>query len=280
MSALNLDDYPIGLEREPAAPPPRESKARLWPIAAVCVIIGAALIAFFVVRPSRGPGVAGEEGGARESRAPEARRPLGPDVPSRELPPLDVTDPLVRELLAMLSSRPELATWLATDGLIRNFVASVDAVANGATPTAQLRRLAPARPFTTDRRGDRFVIDPRSYARYDGIAATVASLDAEALARVYATLRPRMQEAYQELGYPDGDIDRAVERALARLLDTPIVGEDAEVHPAPVLYQFSDPAIERLSAAQKQLLRMGPRNQRVIQDKLREVGQALGATSR
>jgi hypothetical protein len=47
------------------------------------------------------------------------------------------------------------------------------------------------------------------------------------------------------------------------------------VRPAPVLYQFTDPRLERLSGAQKQLLRMGPRNVRIVQDKLREVARAL-----
>jgi hypothetical protein len=54
---------------------------------------------------------------------------------------------------------------LATDGLIRNFVASVDAVANGTTPAPQLRRLAPAAAFSVEPRGEEFAIDPRSYAR-------------------------------------------------------------------------------------------------------------------
>lgn len=276
---MNLDDYPIGLEREPAVPPPRDPRSNVWAVAAVCLIIGAALIAFFVVRPSPGPGAASSDPAIPAKETPQARGPLGPDVEPRDLPPLDLTDPVVRELLSALSSRPELAAWLATDGLIRNFVASVDAVANGGTPTSHLRALAPARPFTADARGSRVVIDARSYQRYDGIAATVASLDADGLARAYATLRPRMQDAYRELGYPDGDVDRAVERALARLLDTPVLEGETEVQRAPVLYQFVDPRIERLSPAQKQLLRMGPRNQRVIQDKLRAVGQALGITT-
>ena len=149
-------------------------------------------------------------------------------------------------------------------------------MANGTTPAPHLRRLAPARPFAVQARGGEIVIDQQSYRRYDGIADTVATLDAAGLARTYATLRPRLHEAYRELGYPDGSVDAAVERAIGRLLDTPLLRPDVEVQPAPVLYQFVDARIERLSPAQKHLLRMGPRNQRLIQDKLREVSAALG----
>jgi hypothetical protein len=276
-----LDDFPLGTGRAPVTPVPRpDGRWRVWGVIAVALIVAAALAAFFVMRPSGGPGVAASDPAVpAQNEASQNRRPLGPDVEPRELPPLDLTDTLVRELLGGLSSRPELAAWLATDGLIRNLVASVDAVANGAAPTAQLRPLAPARPFTVSSTGADAVIDPRSYERYDGIAATVDALDANGLARVYATLRPRLQEAYRELGYPEGNIDVAVERAIGRLLDTPLLERQVEVQRASVLYQFADPRIERLSAAQKQLLRMGPRNQRMIQDKLREIAQALGIPS-
>ena len=42
-------------------------------------------------------------------------------------------------------------------------------------------------------------------------------------------------------------------------------------------HQWADPAIERLSDARKQLLRMGPRNVERIQAKLREIRAALDA---
>jgi hypothetical protein len=274
-----LDDYPLGTE--PASPPPVPPSGpdrRWWIVAAICLLIGAAVAAFFLLRRPAGdvgaPATEVDVPAAQEGS--QARGPLGPRVEPRELPALDLTDPVVRELLRGLSSRPELAAWLATDGLIRTFVASVDNIANGRTPAPHLRRLAPSRPFVVEARGSDFVIDPRSYARYNGIAETVASLDADGLARVYATLHPRLQEAYQELGYPGSDFDAAMERAIARLLSTPQLGETVQVRQAPVLYKFSDERIESLSPAQKQLLRMGPRNVRLVQDKLREIGRALG----
>lgn len=279
---LPLDDYPIRSERDTGSVPRSPSgQWRVWGVTAVALIIVAALAAFFVMRPSSGPSTTAGDPAAsdRAKNASPSRQPLGPNVEPRELPPLDLTDALVRELVGGLSSRPELATWLATDGLIRNFVASVDAIANGATPSAQLRRLAPARPFAVNARGGGAMIDPRSYERFDGIAATVDALDADGLARAYATLRPRLQEAYRELGYPEGNVDAAVERAIGRLLDTPLLEREVAVQRVAVFYQFVDPRIERLSPAQKQLLRMGPRNQRLVQDKLRAVGRALGIAS-
>lgn len=275
-----LGDYPLGTDRESVrVPRPSEGVSRWWSIAAIVLLIGAALAAviLYLRRPSGEITVPVTEVAVTDRQeGTEPRRPLGPAVEARDLPPIDLTDPVVRELLRGLSSRPELAAWLATDGLVRNFVATVDTIANGTTPAPHLRRLAPSRPFVAEPRGAGFVIDPRSYARYDGIAETAASLDADRLARAYATLRPRLQEAYRDLGYPDGNFDAAMERAIVRLLRTPRVEPDATVRQAPVLYKFTDERLESLSAAQKQLLRMGPRNMAIVQDKLREFGRALG----
>ena len=48
------------------------------------------------------------------------------------------------------------------------------------------------------------------------------------------------------------------------------------VEPDGGLWAFSDPAVERLSPAQKHLVRMGPDNAALVQAKLRELADALG----
>ena len=45
--------------------------------------------------------------------------------------------------------------------------------------------------------------------------------------------------------------------------------------PKVVSFAFADPALEKLSPAQKHLLRMGPRNVRAIQHQLRAMAEAL-----
>ena len=43
-----------------------------------------------------------------------------------------------------------------------------------------------------------------------------------------------------------------------------------------VAYEFADPRLQSLSSAQRQFLRMGPRNVRLIQAKLREIAPLMG----
>lgn len=201
---------------------------------------------------------------------------LGPSVEPIDLPPLDLTDPVVRELLRQLSARPELAAWLASDDLIRNLVVSIENVAAGKTPARHLRPLQPSGAFRAEARGETVTIDPRSYSRYDGLADTLESIDPARLAQTYSLLKPRMQDAYRELGHPEGDIDAVTERAIVHLLQTPIPGEAVELGQRGLSYTFSDPALERLTPAQKQLLRMGPRNLRIVQARLRDIATDLG----
>ena len=93
--------------------------------------------------------------------------------------------------------------------------------------------------------------------------------------RTYATLKPRIQDAYRDLGYPQGDFDEALKRA-SELLQSPVIDGPIAVRRTSVSYTYEDARLETLSAAQKHLLRMGPRNVRLVQAKLREIAPYLG----
>jgi hypothetical protein len=193
------------------------------------------------------------------------------------VPPLDQSDPVVRELVRQLTSHPQVAAWLATDGLIRNFTVVMLNTADGATPARHLRALRPAAVFSVDTTANGIVLDPRSYRRYDDIAAAVASVDAGGAARLYATLKPRIADAYRDLGHPDTPVDQALERAVVALLEAPIVQGPIHLHPVKGTgYGFDDPRLESLTDAQKHLLRTGPDNMSVIQGSLRAIALALG----
>ena len=192
------------------------------------------------------------------------------------LPPLDETDALVRQLVSRLSSNPTVLAWLTTDGLILNFVAVTTSIANGDTPVAELKAVGPVPRFRTRSSRDILYIDPASYGRYDRYAAAVSALDARATARLYATLKPRVRDGYRRVAGLDESFDPVLERAIIELLRVPVVEGNLELVPKGIVYGFADPNLERMSGAQKQLLRMGPQNVRTVQAKLREIAPYLG----
>jgi hypothetical protein len=146
----------------------------------------------------------------------------------------------------------------------------VENIAYGSLPSTHLRPLRPAGRFQVLERDGEIAIDPRTYARYDGIADAVASVETAGAARLYAGLRPRLQEAYADLGRTE-PFDQALRRAIDVLLKVPVPSGTVRLEPESAIeYRYADATLERLSPAQKQLLRMGPRNIGIIQGKLRE----------
>lgn len=201
--------------------------------------------------------------------------------PPAPLPSLDKSDPLVRTLVGGLTSRPEVVRYLASDELIRRFVASVDAIAEGRTPRDQLKSMWPSEPFTTiqmvdDPDAEVFVVGAETYDRYDAITEIFVAVDSRGAVSAYRQLRPLIDEAYRQLGYPDRDFDATLRTAIAQLLAAPVVVGDVRLVPRVIGYGYEDPELENLSAAQKQLLRLGPVNAPRVQRKLREFASALG----
>jgi hypothetical protein len=275
----HLDE--LELNRSPEPPVADEPSDHLneapdrfkWILLSVALLSVCAALAYVALRrPAPQPAAA----------AVATPRPASPaDAPALQgdkiaLPPLQETDPLVRELVVKLSSHPAVLAWLATNGLIENFAVVTLNVSEGRTPVAHLRPLAPKAPFRVRPAGDVTLLDPASYHRYDGYAAAVDGLDATGTARLYLTLKPRILDAYRTQGFPDGDFDPVLGKAIAGLLAVPSIDRDIPVREKIVTYAFVDPALEELSPAQKQLLRMGPRNIGLVQQKLRQIATLLG----
>ena len=251
------------------APPARRSAALLAVIGILILALG---VGYWSVqrKPSEPDVVAGKK--------PAATAPATPAESGDQilLPPLQETDALVRQLVGRLSSHPAVAAWLTTDDLVMNFVVVTTNIAEGDTPAAELKKVGPVGPFRTRETKDILSLDPASYRRYDRFADAVSALDARGVARLYATLKPRVRDGYAKLGSHRAEFDPVLERAIVELLRVPAVDGNVLLQPKGIGYAFADDRLERMSAAQKQFLRMGPQNVRVIQRKLREIAFHLG----
>jgi Protein of unknown function (DUF3014) len=250
-----------------------------WIVLIVLFLLAAVVVGYVVFQRSKttAPPIAS---------APPASAPASSVAPARSgplveadkiaLPPLPETDALVRQLVVKLSSHPKALAWLATNGLIDNFTVATLNVSEGKTPVAHWPTLAPKARFTVANTPRGLALDPKSYHRYDDFAAAVSGLDPAGTARLYLTLKPRITDAYRTLGYPEGDFDPVLERALGVLLATPAIEGDIALREKVITYQFADPDVESLPAAARQLLRMGPDNLRIVQAKLRDIAVQLG----
>jgi hypothetical protein len=194
---------------------------------------------------------------------PQAAAPKAADAP---LPPSEKSDTQMRKDLGSLSTMPEWAQWLGASDLLDRFVVFVDNVAEGVSPRKQLDFMK-----VTPQGSERL-----DTARYDRVVAVIASIDAKGAAQVVRDMHPLLESAYHKLGYPDRKFDQVAAKALQRIVDAPVV----EKPPRLILkgannFGFEDEKLEALGPVEKLLLRMGPKNTKILQNKAREIATAL-----
>lgn len=254
-----IDDLPIDPTRDGSAPaftvePPRPSWAPLGLL--VVAIAAAGSLGWYAWQRSRA--TPAPTSSAASADAPSSGQPAT-TAPPVVLPPLDAMDPFMRTLLSGLSAHPQLLAWLATDDLVGATATAIDRLAQGQTPARDLAALRPGPAFAVTTRGGQTVVDPASFARYDGLAAAVASVNPARLAEAFTTIEPRLAEAYARQGHT-GSVRDAVQRALAVVAATPDTAETIPLMKKVSGYGYANPDLEALPPAQKHLLRMGPAN--------------------
>ncbi|MDA1307951.1 MAG: DUF3014 domain-containing protein, partial [Acidobacteria bacterium] len=236
---------------------------------AVALVAGAALALWWMTRaqpdePVPAPTTASDA--ARSANRPQ-RDPI-------ELPGLDGSDTLFRDLVGTLSRNPALARLLATDGLVRRTVLTVEQIGDGRTPSVPLAALRPGTRLAIVG-SESGPIDPRSYARWDAAIAALTSVNPQEAAQLYVNLKPLFDAAYADLGYPDGDFDGSITRAIRMLMATPTPTSDPVLLRRPGYYEHTDGTLRALRPVQKQLLLLGPASRDQVLTWLRALASAL-----
>lgn len=185
------------------------------------------------------------------------------------LPDLLNSDDMLRQALIKLS--PGLAQWLNTDQLIRKYVLIANDFAQGLRISNHMSFLRLAEPFAVEQGENGPTIAPKSFQRYNNIAQTIQAIDAKAAVTVYQKFRPLMLQVFAEFNYPrDITLESIVKKAVAEILAAPALeGQVTLIRPS-VHYKFADAKLEALNPIQKQMIRMGSENTRIIQNKCRE----------
>ena len=206
--------------------------------------------------------------------APKIEHPIERAEAEPSAPPqatLDASDTAMREALANLFKGNKLPAFVQPMNLIRNIVATIDNLPRSkAAP-----RLWPVQPtpgrLSTINAGDSLVIAPDNSARYAPVVALAHAIDTKQLVAIYVRFYPLFQQAYRELGYPDGYFNDRLVAVIDHLIATPDVKPPIALVQPKVLYQYADPELEALSAGQKAMIRVGPDNAAVLKAKLREI---------
>lgn len=216
---------------------------------------------------------------------------LTPPEPTRPpLPPLQQSDEAVLDAAEEVIEAEQDTGLLVSENVIPRIVATVDALTARQVPAKLLPMEPPGTPFeanvdpdppTTVRNSagdvlEQYTLDPVNYRRYEPYVTMLESVDTEQFAAEYLHYAPLLQEAYTDLGYPEGDFTQRLLEVVDHLLATPDVRDPVRLVKPEAYYRFVDPELEALSAGQKQLIRMGSENRQRVKDKLMELRAALG----
>ncbi|RLQ21994.1 DUF3014 domain-containing protein [Seongchinamella sediminis] len=188
---------------------------------------------------------------------------------------LEDSDPVVRETLAPALDNSVFAQALRQDDLLERGTAFIDAAGKGSLLNKVFTLPPPEGKFEVREEAGRVVMDPATYARYDDYAEAIGALDPETLAAAFHRFRPLLEQAYGNLGYPQEDMDNSLIRALDQVIAAPVLDEPPALKQHVTTYTYADESLEELPPIAKQLLRMGPDNQRIIQDQARALRAAL-----
>ncbi|QFU74875.1 DUF3014 domain-containing protein [Halioglobus maricola] len=263
------------------------------------IIIGVGLLvaaaAWFLFSPDDAPPPppppAAEITPAEPPALPEPVAPPEPDIPEPEVieditpepneppppPPLtlDESDPVVRNEMAPLLADTDLANTLDNDQLLDRMAGLIDATSQGRVFHEVFKLPPPEEKFAVIQQGDTAYIDPASYSRYDGYTQAIATLDTGTLATAFNTFRPLLEEAYAALGYKEQQLDNTLIRALDQVIEAPTLEGPAALEKDVTTWHYVDPELEALSPLAKQLLRMGPENQALLQAQARALREEL-----
>jgi hypothetical protein len=186
------------------------------------------------------------------------------------LPPLAESDSLLRSALSGLIGEQALVQFVQMTGIATRFVATVDNLPRARVATKILPVRGPGGAFIVDGGEGERMIGADNAARYAAHLHLLESVDARTAAALYVRFYPLLQQAYRELGYPQGHFNDRLVAVIDHLLATPRIDGPVRVVQPKVLYEFADAELEARSAGQKLLLRMGAANAERVKARLRQ----------
>ena len=198
-----------------------------------------------------------------------------PELPPEPTVTEETADAYARETIESVNGGKALAQFVAGDYIVERAVAIVDALRRGEVPYKLLPVGRPSKPFPISDDGLRVTMDSSGFSRYDVFAQWVNGIDVLAIVELLNEYEQIATEALSRMGVGNFDIRSAVLAATTEILATPIAPESAELMKREANWVYMDPELEALSSLQKQVLRMGPKNSEIIQEKAREFRGAV-----
>lgn len=226
--------------------------------------------------------------------------PVTSATPPEELQPLEIIEaalsipesalPLAADqvgsaVTVFLGNKTALTFFQLAD-FPRKFVATVDNLARSHAPPKVWPNNPTEGRFNVQMLDGATIVSSDNAQRYTPLVMMLEKINAELAVDLYVRMYPVLQQAYEDLGYPNRQFNDRLLRVINHLLATPIAPQVIAVQltevkgPIPsirpwVRYEFADPALEALSSGQKIMLRVGSVNQSRLKATLSALRQEI-----
>jgi hypothetical protein len=199
--------------------------------------------------------------------------PIDAAPTAEPLPPLAESDPSIQQSLQQLFGRG-LDQYLVPKDIVRHVVVTIDNLPRKKNAI----QMWPVKPLGGELKtstGAELTLNESNYDRYETIVKLAATADTEQLVAMYKRFYPLFQQAYVDIGYPEGYFNNRLVEVIDHLLETPEVEGPIKLVQPGVFYEFADPSLESRSSGQKLLLRMGRDNAAAVKLKLRDIRREI-----
>ncbi|MEO5699313.1 MAG: DUF3014 domain-containing protein [Casimicrobiaceae bacterium] len=195
--------------------------------------------------------------------------------PTEPLPTLDASDGPIVAAASKVVRGDDIERLFNPKDFARRIVATVDNLPRSRVPPKIMALRSATGPLLVKPGEGEFALDPRNAERYARYVDFFTKVDLGRAVGVYVHFYPLLQQAYRELGYPEGHFNDRLIAAIDDLLAAPTPSSLVHLAQPHVLYTFADPDLEARSAGQKIMLRMGPDNAQRVKVRLRELRKRL-----
>ena len=193
------------------------------------------------------------------------------------LPKLDDSDIIAKDVIETILNGDTFVRLLVPNAIIRHIVATVDNLPRKTIAARILPIMPVPGPLAMASTARGMSIAGDNASRYAAYVKAAESIDTKRLAGFYVRLYPLFQQAYVELGYPSGYFNDRLVSVIDHLLAAPEPKPPVYVSQPKIMFEFADPELEKLSAGQKILVRIGIDNELRLKAKLRDIRKTMAA---
>jgi hypothetical protein len=185
-----------------------------------------------------------------------ASQAITPQLPET-LPLVQESDLSIQAALNSLFSEESTNKLFYKENFIQRFVATIDNLPEKRLPRAHLPIKAPGGKFLVSGTPEAPQTSRRNYKRYSSSLLLFEIVDADLAIKTYVYFYPLFQTAYEQLGYKNAYFNDRLVYVIDHLMETPNLPDPIPLAQPAVLFTYADPNLEKRSAGQKILLRLG-----------------------